>query len=179
MRRQGMSQYTSHNTPPPFLSSALYFIIVILLLSWWRQQWQRVRQGEFIYGGQCNWLLKRERGFFPKWNQRLKCKMSCSVLMMMQRRADDDVARLGGFHMWRPIIQETVQGDLIGRRGLRIRTTDLPYAPIQGMWEAACQRKHGKSAHCSQKSHPVQNSPSFNIALPCKSWKNEFYIYTV
>ena len=77
--------------------------------------------------------------------------------------------------MWRPIIQETVQGGLIGRRGLRIRTTDLPYPPIQGMWEAACQRKHGKSAHCSQKSHPVQNSPSFNIALPCKSGKSEFY----
>ena len=71
----------------------------------------------------------------------------------MRDGVDDDVAsRPGRLHMGRPIIQETVQRDQIGRRGFPIRTRTSPIPPYKGGGRPACQRKHGKSAHCSQKS---------------------------
>ena len=43
--------------------------------------------------------------------------------------------------MRRPIIQETVQGILIGRRAVPYKGADLPYPPIEGRWEASVPEK--------------------------------------
>ena len=80
----------------------------------------------------------------------------------MRDGVDDDVAsRPGRLHMGRPIIQETVQGGLIGRRGRPYKVPDLPYPPIQGSWEARLPEKTWEectllpkkhhTAHCSEK----------------------------